>query len=310
MSEINTAGTEILVIGGGAGGMSAAAAAASCGAKVILCDERSYLGGILPQCIHNGFGLGRYEKNMTGPEYSKCEESAFLSSGAKYLSGAHVISVDPDRTALVSTRKGLMKISFRECILAAGCREKHIFSLPVAGTRPSGIYTAGEAQEMVNIGHRDIGRNIFILGSGDIGMIMARRFTLLGKNVIGIAEQNDCLGGMKRNREECIEAYHIPVFLRATVSEIHGHPELTGVTLHHLDTGQNEFIECDTLITAIGLIPDRSVAESLIVGEKLPEWLHLCGNAEKVHEIVDSVSAEGASLGTEVADRCRKNSAC
>lgn len=301
MSEIITVHTEILVIGGGAAGMAAAASASSHGSRVILCDERPYLGGILPQCIHSGFGLGRYGREMTGPEYCRLEEQKLLSSDVDYYTQAHVISVDSDRSALVSSRNGLMRIRFSECILATGCMEKHLFSLPVAGTRPAGIYTAGEAQELVNLGHRDIGRKIFVLGSGDVGMIMARRFTLLGKTVVGIAEQRDELGGLKRKREECIYAYAIPVYLRSTIAEIHGFPELTGITLRHLDTGTEERIECDTLITAIGLIPDRSLAEHLISDGGFPAWLHLCGNADRVHEIADSVSAEGTILGRELS---------
>ena len=295
--------TEILIIGAGAAGMAAAYSAASKGADVLVCDERSCPGGILAQCIHSGFGSGRYGRDMTGPEYSELESRVFLNSGAGYLPRTRVISIHSDRTAIASGPSGLMEISFDECILASGCREKPLGSLPVGGTRPDGIYTAGEAQEMVNIGHMDIGSVIFILGSGDIGLIMARRFALLGKTVAGIAEIRDTLGGMARNRKECVEAFNIPVYLQSTVTEVHGYPHLESVTLHHFDTDTDEIIECDTLITSLGLIPDRILAEELLTEGQYPEWLHFCGNADKVHEIADSVSAEDEKLGSQIGRR-------
>ena len=206
-----------------------------------------------------------------------------------------------DKTAVVSSADGLKKIAFIRCILATGCTERSIWSLPVSGTRPEGVYTAGEAQELIELGGYDFGSRVFILGSGDIGQIMARRFVQLGKTVAGIAEIKDHLGGMKRNREECIEAYDIPVVLNSTVTEIHGYPHLAGVTLHHLDTGKDSYIECDTLISALGLEPDRSLAENLLKEGVYPEWLHFCGNSDFVHEIADSASAQGEKLGTQIA---------
>lgn len=297
--------TDILIIGAGAAGMAASGAAASLGADVIVCDERTECGGILMQCIHSGFGLGRYGLEMTGPEYRDREAEIFRKSGAHYLPSTRVLKLLPDRTAVVSGPGGLRRIAFRECILAAGCRERPLASLQVGGTRPSGIYTAGEAQEMINIGHMDIGSKIFILGSGDIGLIMARRFTLLGKTVAGIAEIRDELGGMKRNRDNCVRAYDIPVYLESTVTEVHGYPDLTSVTLHHFDTDTDEIIECDTLITSLGLIPDRELAEPLRTEKGFPEWIHFCGNADHVHEIADSVSQEAEKLGRQVASSCR-----
>jgi thioredoxin reductase len=240
---------------------------------------------------------------MTGPEYSEEEFCRFSKSSAVYLPNSRVLSVKADRTSLISSSEGLTVISFHECILATGCTEKTLWSLPVAGTRPEGIYTAGEAQEMIELGGYDTGSRIFILGSGDIGQIMARRFVQLGKTVVGMAEISDHLGGMKRNQEECIKAYNVPVFLKSTVTEVHGFPKLTGVTLHHLDSGTEELFECDTLITALGLEPDRSLAEELKTADGYPRWLHFCGNADFVHEIADSASAQGERLGTEVAER-------
>jgi len=302
MSLIKKKKTDILVVGCGAAGMAAASAAAASGAGVIVIDDRDLPGGILQQCTHSGFGLGRYGKEMTGPEYSACEYARFKNSGAEYIPRSRVLSLSPGRTAMISGPEGMCEVSFSECVIASGCTERPLWSLPVSGTRPEGVYTAGEAQEMIELGGYDVGERIFILGSGDIGQIMARRFTQLGKTVVGIAEQNDHLGGMKRNQEECIEAYDIPVILNATVTGIHGFPHLSGVTLHHLDSDKEEMLECDTLITALGLDPDRSLADGLIENGGYLGWLHFCGNADYVHEIADSASAQGEKLGRSLAE--------
>ena len=286
-----------MVIGGGAAGMAAASGAAAEGLRVLLADERSRLGGILPQCIHKGFGGGVYGEDLTGPEYCEREVRRFMASGASYFPCTRITQIRPDRTALFTNPEGLFECSFDQCVLASGCREKNLYALEISGTRPAGIYTAGEAQEILNLSRYDIGSRVLILGSGDIGQIVARRLVLTGKTVIAMAEINDHIGGMKRNRAECVEAYHIPVILRSTVTEIFGYPRITGAALKHLDTGRTEFIHCDTLITALGLIPETSAADSLKDEEGFPEWLHLCGNAEHVHEIVDAVTTEGLRLG-------------
>ena len=301
MAQAGTFKTDILIVGGGAAGMAAAAAASSSGVSVTVADDREIPGGVLNQCVHSGFGLGRYGKEMTGPEYADEEFRRFDESSAIYMPGCRVLSLFPDKTALVSSTDGLSRISFDECILAAGCTERSLWSLPVTGTRPDGVYTAGEAQEMIELGGYDTGSRIFILGSGDIGQIMARRFIQLGKAVICMAEQNDHISGMKRNQEECIRAYDIPVVLNSTITEVHGFPHITAVTLHHTDSGLDELIECDTLITALGLEPDKSLAEGLGTADGYPQWLHFCGNADFVHEIADSASAQGEKLGITVA---------
>ena len=303
MAQVGTVKTDILIVGGGAAGMAAAAAASSLGVSVTVADDREIPGGVLNQCVHSGFGLGRYGKEMTGPEYADEEFRRFDESSAIYMPGCRVLSLFADKTALVSSPDGLSRISFDECILAAGCTERSLWSLPVTGTRPDGVYTAGEAQEMIELGGYDTGSRIFILGSGDIGQIMARRFVQIGKTVVCMAEQNDHIGGMKRNQEECIRAYDIPVVLNSTVTEVHGFPHLTAVTLHHTDNGIDELIECDTLITALGLEPDKSLAEGLETADGYPQWLHFCGNADFVHEIADSASAQGEKLGITVAGR-------
>ena len=295
--------TDILVIGCGAAGMAAATAASDAGADVIVVDDRNRPGGILPQCVHSGFGLGRYGFEMTGPEYCEEELKRFRSSSAVYLPGTRVLEICSGCSAVVSGPDGMNTISFIDCIIATGCTEKSIWSLPVSGTRPEGVYTAGEAQEMIELGGYDVGDRVFILGSGDIGQIMARRFVQLGKTVAGMVEINGYLGGMKRNQEECIKAFNIPVILNSTVTEIHGYPHITGVTLHHFDSNIDSYIECDTLISAIGLEPDRSLAEHLATGGVYPEWLHFCGNSDYVHEIADGASTQGEKLGRSIAEK-------
>ena len=277
--------------------MAAAAGAAMEGADVCLVDERPFPGGVLMQCIHKGFGLGLYGQDLTGPEYCEREVSRFKASGASSLFRARVLTLKKDRTALIASPEGLFECSFEQCVLATGCREINLWSEGISGTRPAGVHTAGEAQEMLNLGHYDIGSRVVILGSGNIGQIMARRLTLTGRAVVAMCEKSDHLGGMARNRRECIEAFHIPVILRSTITQIHGYPDLTAVTVLHLDSGISRIIECDTLITALGLVPETSLADSLKDGNGYPGWLHLCGNAGYVHEIVDSVTAESLKLG-------------
>lgn len=309
MPSIKKYESDIFVIGCGAAGMACASAAAEAGASVIAADDRKLPGGVLPQCVHKGFGVGRFGRDMTGAEYGEEEYKRFEKSGAVYMPESRVISLSSAGNvgiALLSRHGSICEISFRECVIATGCLERPVWSLGVAGTRPLGVYTAGEAQEMVELGGYDIGDRIFILGSGDIGQIMARRFGQLGKTVIGMTEIRDRLGGMKRNQDECIKAYDIPVMLKTTITEIHGYPRLTGVTVHHFDTNIDEFIECETLISALGLVPDKSLADGLIItdasGNKVyPEWLHFCGNADYVHDIADSASLQGEKLGLTLA---------
>ena len=309
MSYIDELHTQILVVGGGAAGMACAAGAAAEGASVLLVDERQRTGGILWQCIHRGFGLGIYGENLTGPEYCAKETERFQASGASCLTLARVMEIGQEKTALISCPEGLYRCFFDLCVLASGCREKNLYSLEISGTRPGGIFTAGEAQEMMNLGHYDIGKRAVILGSGDIGQIVARRLILTGRTVMAMVEMKDHIGGLKRNREECIEAFKIPVILRATVTGVHGYPRLSAVTLKHLDTGEEEMVSCDTLITALGLVPEISAAEALRADGAFPDWLYLCGNADHIHEIVDGVTRESLRLGRCLGRSLKENRA-
>lgn len=296
---------DLLVVGGGAAGMAAALAADRAGARVLLAEQEDALGGILNQCIHRGFGLGYFGEDLTGPAYAARFRERVAGSGVQVRLGTAVLRLEPDKTALLSGPGGLERVGFARCILAAGCRETPLGTLPVAGTRPAGIFTAGQAQRLVNLGHYGIGDEIVILGSGDIGQIMARRFTLCGKRVVALVEQREALGGMLRNRRDCVEAYRIPVLLRATVDEVLGQGRITGVMVRHLDTGARERLRCDTLVTALGLVPERSLAEPLEREGGRPGWLRLCGNCDYVHEIVDSVTVQAETLGAGLAGALR-----
>lgn len=292
---------DLLVIGGGAAGMAAALSAREAGAKRVLIAEREDApGGILRQCIHNGFGLGYFHEDLTGPEYAARFIERLRQSDIEFRADTTVLELSPERKALLSSKGCLEEVCFNRCVLATGCRERTIGSLPVSGTRPGGIFSAGTAQRMVNLMGLDIGRRIVILGSGDIGMIMARRFTLLGKEVVAMVEQASAPGGLARNVKNCIEAYSIPVLTRSTVVRIHGEGRVSAVTVRNLDSGEEQLIKCDTLIVSVGLIPERELVSGF---ETLPDWLHLCGNCDYVHEIVDSVTMQAENVGKMIAKK-------
>lgn len=294
---------DLLVVGGGAAGMAAALAAEEAGAgPILLVDREPRLGGVLPQCIHQGFGLGYFKENLTGPEYAARFAETLSRSSVEVWLDTTVLSLAPERTAVLSgPERGVQTVAFRRLVLASGCRETPLGALPVAGTRPAGIFTAGEAQRLVNLHGLDLGREIVILGSGDIGLILARRLTLRGCRVRAIVEQRGVCGGMPRNYRDCVLAYDLPLLTRSTVTEVHGQGRLTGVTVRQLDSGTEAFLPCDTLVTALGLVPERELLRPL--GDPLPDWVFLCGNCDYVHEIVDTVTTQalrlGASLGSQ-----------
>ncbi len=289
--------TELLIIGAGAAGISAACAAWDAGCRdVVLTDRLPYPGGVLPQCLHEGFGLASFGKELTGPNYAQRLAERLAQTGVRFWPGREVLTVTKERIAVLSGSGGVAEIRFERLILATGSRERTVGSLPIAGTRPAGVFTAGQAQEMINLHHWQLGRRVVILGSGDLGMIMARRFSLEGKQVLAVLEQNAHYGGLARNYHRCIEAYHIPIFYRRTVREIHGMPRITGVTVEDLDSGKRELLPCDTLVTAVGLVPERELIRDL---EK-EGWLSLAGNCSRVHDLADSAAAEGAAVGRDV----------
>ena len=292
--------TELLIIGAGAAGISAACAAWDAGCRdMVLTDRRPYPGGVLPQCLHEGFGLTAFGSELTGPAYAERLAEVLAQTGVRFLPGREVLAVTKEKAAVLSGGGSVEEIHFERLILATGSRERTVGSLPIAGTRPAGIFTAGQAQEMINLHHWQLGHRVVILGSGDLGMILSRRFTLEGKQVLAVLEQDTHYGGMARNFHRCIETYHIPIFYRRTIREIHGMPRITGVTVEALDSGERELIPCDTLVTAIGLVPERE----LIRGLEEEPWLSLAGNCSRVHELADSAAAEGAKVGRNVGGR-------
>ena len=294
---------DLLIVGAGAAGMAAALGAARAGAeRILLADRNDRPGGILPQCVHSGFGLTYFHEDLRGPEYAARFAAALAETPTELRLGTTVLELRGDRTALLSARGALERVSFRRCILCAGARETPIGALGIAGTRPAGVFTAGQAQALVNLGGYSLGQRVVILGSGDVGMIMARRFTLLGRTVVAMVEQSAAPGGLARNRRACIEQYHIPLRLRATVTEVHGMPRLTGVTVRDLESGAVERLACDTLVTAVGLIPERELAAPLLRFGAPPDWLALAGNCAHIHQLVDSVSAEAMALGALAAE--------
>ena len=270
---------DILIIGGGAAGIAAAKEAA--GAKVLLVDSKNALGGVLLQCTHLGFG-----KNKSGIQYAADLLLDFPKEITLALNTT-VLSVSEDRTALLSGREfGRKTVAFSQLILATGCREIPMGALPIGGTRPKGIYTAGQMQEMMNL-HGIVPEGpVVILGSGDLGLIMARQLAEVGLAVTMVEKKNQC-GGMARN-QRCLEEHPIRLLCGNTIREVQGYPHITGCV-----TAKGEKLPCKTLLIAAGLIPERELVTHL--GN--PEWLHICGNCRTVHPMVEAVVNEGKQAG-------------
>lgn len=314
---------EIVIIGGGPAGMAAAVAAYDAGIRDILILERdNALGGILRQCIHNGFGLHRFGEELTGPEYARKYECQVKDRDIQFMLDTMVIEVSPDRVVTAMNREnGIFTIEAEAVILAMGCRERPKGALNIAGARPSGIFTAGTAQKFVNIKGYMPGREVVILGSGDIGLIMARRMTLEGAKVKAVCELMPYSGGLARNIEQCLNDFDIPLKLSHTVVEIHGKERLSGVTIARVDEnrrtipGSEEYIPCDTLLLSCGLIPeneltkgagialDRVTNGAIVDGNRETDrpGIFACGNVLHVHDLVDYVSEESAIAGEAAA---------
>ena len=314
---------QLAIIGGGPAGLSAAIAARKAGVEDILLIERDReLGGILNQCIHAGFGLHTFGRELTGPEYAGEYVRQFRELNIPCLSGTMVLDLSPDRVLTVTGREtGLVQIQAQAVILAMGCRERPRGALNIPGTRPAGIYSAGAAQRLVNVEGLMPGRDVVILGSGDIGLIMARRMTLEGAEVKAVAEVMPYSGGLKRNIVQCLDDFDIPLYLSTTVVEIHGQEHLTGVTLAQVDDkrlpipGTERYIPCDTLLLSVGLLPENELTRQAgaaldavtggpVVDETLATSLpgvFACGNVLHVHDLVDFVSQEAAAAGRSAA---------
>lgn len=315
--------TEIAIIGGGPAGLAAAVAAREAGVEDILIIERdNELGGILNQCIHNGFGLHTFKEELTGPEYAERYIEKVEELRIPYMLHTIVVDIGEDKVITVMNKeRGMFRIEAEAVILAMGCRERSRGALNIPGYRPAGIYSAGTAQRYVNMEGRMPGKKVVILGSGDIGLIMARRMTLEGAQVQVVAELMPYSGGLKRNIVQCLDDYDIPLKLSHTVIDIKGKKRVEGVTLARVDEnrrpipGTEEYYECDTLLLSCGLIPENELSSQMgvelnpvtsgpVVNESLEtnvEGVFACGNVLHVHDLVDYVSGEAKLAGENAA---------
>ena len=314
---------DIVIIGGGPAGLSAAVAARKNGTESILILERDKeLGGILNQCIHNGFGLHTFQEELTGPEYAGRFITQVIELGIKYKLHTMVMDISADKVITAINREdGMFQIQAKAVILAMGCRERSRGALNIPGYRPAGIFSAGTAQRLVNIEGYLPGRKVVILGSGDIGLIMARRMTLEGAEVQVVAELMPYSGGLKRNIVQCLDDFGIPLKLSHTVIDIKGKERVEGITLAEVDKsgkpipGTEEEYECDTLLLSVGLIPENEISRGMGVelnpvtsGPRVNESLETnmegvfaCGNVLHVHDLVDFVSEEAGNAGRNAA---------
>ena len=313
---------DLVILGGGPAGLAAAVAAWEAGIRNMLILERDReLGGILNQCIHNGFGLHTFHQELTGPEYAQRFVSQVQQLGIPYKLNTMVLALDPDKTVTaMNPTDGLFQLHPKAVVLAMGCRERPRGALNIPGTRPAGIYTAGTAQRLVNMEGQLPGRECVILGSGDIGLIMARRMTLEGAHVQVVAELMPYSGGLKRNIVQCLDDFGIPLKLNHTVVDIQGKERVEGVTLARVENGKpvpgtEETYACDTLLLSCGLIPENEltrqagaainpVTNGPLVNESLETSIpgvFAAGNVLHVHDLVDYVSQEAAAAGRNAA---------
>ena len=314
---------QLLIIGGGSAGIAAALGAFEGGLRDILIIEReSEYGGILQQCIHNGFGLHTFNEELSGPAYAERYYDLIKDNECiKFMYDTAVIGIE-DHTLTVSGKQGLKKIEGDAIVVATGCRERPAGAIGLKGNRCEGVYTAGTAQKYLNKEGFLVGKKVFILGSGDIGLIMARRMTLEGAKVIGVAELQPYSNGLARNIKQCLEDFDIPLYLSHTVEAVHGDSRLESITLIEVDDklqkieGSEQEIACDCLLLSVGLIPENTLIERL--GVKLDprtkgaviddtymtsiDGIFACGNALHVHDLVDYVSEEGTKAGKAAAE--------
>lgn len=321
---------DVVIIGGGPAGLSSSIAAHDNGANVLLIERESRLGGILKQCIHDGFGLIKFGEKLSGPEYAENYINEFKSRDIDYSIFTFVTNIVKSNNEFIVAainKEGVHKYKTKSLILATGCRERTAKQIAIHGTRPAGVYTAGSAQAYTNIYGELPTKKCVILGSGDIGLIMARRLTLEGAEVIGVYEAKSTPSGLTRNLHQCLYDYDIPLYLSHTVTRVFGHDRLTAVEITEVDKAMrpipntSKIVECDGLILSVGLIPENELAESIDV--PLNKFTHgptcdgslmtmvdgvfTCGNATHVNDLVDYVSESGEIAGKNAAEYVAQN---
>ncbi len=315
---------DVAVIGGGPAGLAAAIAAKKEGAEKVLIIERDEsLGGILQQCIHPGFGLTRFNEELTGPEYYSRFTEEVYALGVEVLLNSMVLEVNDSEKTVICVNKeyGMTKVFAKSIVLSMGCRERTRANIVTPGTRPAGIYTAGSAQRLINRQNIMVGKKIVILGSGDIGMIMARRMTLEGANVVMVVELMDYLAGLTRNKVQCLDDFNIPLKTSHTITKIAGDKRVEGVYVAPVDENKKpilekeEFVSCDTVLFSVGLIPENELSKNAeveicpvtngpVVNQYMQtskEAVFACGNVVHVNDLVDNVSAESEQAGKYAA---------
>ncbi len=307
--------TDVLVIGGGPAGMSAALSASENGSKVVIVERDEILGGILNQCIHNGFGLHYFKEELTGPEFAhRFREMVEADKNITVFTSALVTKIGEKKVEVMGAL-GVQTIEAKAVILAMGCRERTAGNISLCGTRPAGVLTAGTVQKMVNIDGKMVGKDVVILGSGDIGLIMARRLTLEGAKVHAVLEINKTSSGLRRNIMQCLEDFNIPLLYNTTIFEVVGKDRVEGVWFGQVDENMKpidntkKFLKCDTVVLSVGLIPEMEMADFVtksrvtngaVVNEFYQtdkQWLFSCGNILHVHDLVDNVALEAKLAG-------------
>ncbi len=315
---------DVVIVGGGPAGLAAAVSAKEEGAEKVLIVERdNALGGILQQCIHPGFGLTRFKAELTGPEYYSRFVKKAEELGVETLLNSMVLEVNTDKKQVICTNSeyGMVCVQAKSIVLSMGCRERTRAGIVVPGTRPAGLYTAGSAQRLVNRQNIMVGKKVVILGSGDIGMIMARRMTLEGAEVVVVVELMDYLAGLTRNRVQCLDDFGIPLKLSHTITKIVGNERVEGVYVAPVDENKKpipekeEFVPCDTVLFSVGLIPENELSKKAsvnispvtngpVVNQHMQtsiDGIFACGNVVHVNDLVDNVSAESETAGKHAA---------